>query len=224
MRVPPLRPTFYSTLPHSIRSYHPTDSATRNRGTIPQTFSPRKRNSIDKTAGAPSLLRMILTRGTKCTAVIKSDLPALPFLLSPLFSCRLTVVPFAHFDRENSEVVTPSRDSTFSPFFPPLRSYYPYLTPLPGPRLRFLIFFFPSVCSNNRVIPRVIRELSRLFRSDCSTIVDRSSGAIFFPPSSSSSPFASCARAITVQTVSFSDYYHTRLEFGNRVHDLSGRK
>lgn len=104
----PLRPTFYSTLPYSIRSYHPTDSATRNRGTIPQTFSPRKRNSIDKTAGAPpSLLRMILTRGTKCTAVIKSDLPALPFLLSPLFSCRLTVVPFAHFDRENSEVVTP---------------------------------------------------------------------------------------------------------------------
>lgn len=146
MRVPPppLRPTFYSTLPYSIRSYHPTDSATRNRGTIPQTFSPRKRNSIDKTAGAPSLLRMILTRGTKCTAVIKSDLPALPSPLSPLFSCRLTVVPFAHFDRGNSEVVTPSRDLTFSPFFfSRLRPYYPYLTPLPGPRLRFLIFFSP---------------------------------------------------------------------------------
>lgn len=125
---------------------------------------------------------MILTRGTKCTAVIKSDLPALPFLLSPLFSCRLTVVPFAHFDRENSEVVTPfPRLDVLSFFFSPLRPYYPYLIPLPGPRLRFLIFS-SSVCSNNRVIPRVIRELSRLFRSDCSTIVDRSSGAIFFPP------------------------------------------
>lgn len=86
---PPLRPTFYSTLPYSIRSYHPTDSATRNRGTIPQTFSPRKRNSIDKTAGAPSLLRMILTRGTKCTAVIKSDLPCPPF--SPFATLLLSI-------------------------------------------------------------------------------------------------------------------------------------
>lgn len=143
---PPLRPTFYSTLPCSIRSYHPTDSATRNRGTIPQTFSPRKRNSIDKTAGAPSLLRMILTRGTKCTAVIKSDLPALPFPLSPLFSCRLTVVPFAHFDRGNSEVVTPSRDLTFSPFFFPSPTVLPLSHPSSRPAITLSYFFFSFFC------------------------------------------------------------------------------
>jgi len=33
-----------------------------------------------------------------------------------------------------------------------------------------------------------------------------------------------CALAINAQTISFDDYYHTRLEFGNRAHDLSDRK
>lgn len=51
--------------------------------------SPRKRNSIDKTTGAPSLLRMILARGTKCAAVIKSDLPS-PFSAFAYFSLSLS--------------------------------------------------------------------------------------------------------------------------------------
>lgn len=153
----PVRPTFYSTLRNSIvRTIPPVDAATQNRRTIPQTFSPRKRNSIDKTAGAPSLLRMILTRGTKCTAVIKSDPSlSLTFFLSLLFSCRLTVVPFARFDRENSEAVTPFRDLTFPPFF-----FSPSVLFLsrPSPPITIILIF--SVCSNNRVIPRVVYRLS----------------------------------------------------------------
>jgi len=88
------------------RSYHP--SATRNRGTIPQTFSPRKRNSIDKTAVvSPNDFNLWnkMHRGDKKWSFLLLH----PFF-SPLFPCRLTVVPFAHFDRENSEVVILFRD------------------------------------------------------------------------------------------------------------------
>lgn len=89
---------------------------------------------------------MILTRGTKCTAVIKSD-PPLPrrfpfFYLSllPSINCRSIL---AHFDRENSEVVIPFRgfDVLFPSFFLPDRItlislFFPFVITLP------YVFFF----------------------------------------------------------------------------------
>lgn len=114
--------------------------------------------------------------------MIKSDpLPppaSTSFPLSSLFPCRLTVVPLAHFDRENSEVVIPFRDLTFSPFFPLSFSLSPTVLPLSRPSflpsITLCLSFF-CVCSNNRVIPRVYRvssdPIARQF----------SSRAIFFP-------------------------------------------
>lgn len=129
---------------------------------------------------------MILTCGTKCTAVIKSDpaplLPGLPHLF-PFSSLLLSIncrFIRALRDRENSEVVIPfpRLDGPSFFLFLSLRPYYSYLVS-PPIRIVITLSYFFSVCSNNRVIPRVYR---RLFRSDCSTTLDRSSSrAIFFP-------------------------------------------
>lgn len=154
---------------------------------------------------------MILTRGTKCTAMIKSDpFPSLTLFPSLLFSCRLTVVPFAHFDRKNSEAVTLFRDLTFPPFFSS-----PSVLFLSRSSLLSSLFLFFPICSNNRIIPR---EVYRVPSDPTLRQFLIAYHAQFF------SPLCSSHARVTVQTVSFSDYYHTSLEFGNRVHDLSGRK
>lgn len=149
--------------------------------------SPRKRNSIDKTTGAPSLLRMILARGTKCAAVIKSDLPS-PFSAFACFSLSLSFLPLINCRsilalRSGESRSGNSLPGLFSHLFLPDRIT---LISLLFSSRDYAFLFFRS---SNRVTPRVI---SSLFRSSCSIILDRLFFVFFSLPFFL---FALCVRA-----------------------------
>lgn len=179
--------------------------------------SPRKRNSIDKTAVAARRRfspndfspRNKMHRGNKKWSPLPAFFPIPP----SSSSCWLTVVPFSRFDRENREVVIlfPRLDVLFSHLFLPW-PYYPYFALL-FPSCDYAFLFFPTpVRSNNSS-----NSASYYIESIPIQLLDNSRS----PVSRFSFLFISfvclvLSRTITVQTGSF-DYYHTRLEFGNRA-------
>jgi hypothetical protein len=129
--------------------------------------SPGKRNSIDKTTDAPSPLRVILVLGTKCTAVIKSD-PLFRFFFFFFFfvfvfvlpPVELTVVPFARFDREESQSgnTLPRLDVSFFIFPAALPPSIPFPRVLPRLRSPFFSRSFPTALIIDR-----FRGLSHFF-------------------------------------------------------------
>lgn len=157
---------------------------------------------------------MILARGTKCTAVIKSDLPpppSLSFLL--LINCRSILALRSRESRSGNSLprldVLLSLSHLFLPDHITLISFL-----IPSCDYAFLFFR-----SNNRVIPRII---SSLLRSSCSVILNHP----FLFHSFCLFVFRSCARAraITIQTVLVRRLLSHEVETRNRAHDLSGRK